>query len=205
LVARAVRVALDIPDIDEVVVSSDDEDVLAEARACGAVPERRPDALAQDDTPTLEVVQDFLARRPEVEALVLLQPTSPLRATTDVQTCLDVLTTADSVATVTGCEHPPEWSFRLTEEGRLHPVLGWDAVTARRQDAAPAYRLNGAVYAVRAQRIRDGAGLVGPDTTAVVMPLERSIDVDDELDLALASLVADRPGPGGSPSAGSGS
>jgi CMP-N,N'-diacetyllegionaminic acid synthase len=187
-------------------VSSDDDDILAEASASGAVPEQRSDALARDDTPTIEVLRDFLARRPEVEVLVVLQPTSPLRATVDVQACLDALATADSVATVTRCEHPPEWSFRLTDEGRLQPVLGWDAVTSRRQDAAAAYRLNGAVYAVRAQRIRDGVGLVGPETAAVVMPPERSIDIDDELDLAVAVLMAERAsqGSGESPSAGVG-
>lgn len=191
MVRRAVEVAR-AAGLDEVVVSSDDDAILAEALACGATPERRDPALAADDTPTLAVLRDHLARHPEVDVLVLLQPTSPLRAPQDIRACLDALSGADRVVTVTPSEHPVPWTFRVTGDDRLDPVLGWDAVATRRQDTESTYRLNGAVYALRAEVVRRGDPLVGPGTVAVVVPPERSVDIDGELDLEIARLLAAR-------------
>ena len=189
LVGRAVRLAQSVDAIDVVVVSSDDEEVLDEARSHGATADTRPAGLARDDTPTLEVAREYLARDPSVETVVVLQPTSPLRAAEDVRACLARLTDATSAVTVTAVEHPPEWTFRLGAGDRLEPLHGWGAVVDRRQDAAATFRLNGAVYAVKAARLRAGHGILGHETVAVVMPRERSIDIDDELDLALARMV----------------
>lgn len=190
LVGRAVRVARHVDEIDEVVVSSDDAGILAEGRAHGARAETRPEGLAGDEVMTLEVVRDFVFRNPDVDALVLLQPTSPLREASDVRRCLEALRSCESTATVTPCEHPPAWSFRLTREGTLDPLLGWRAVSGRRQDAPATYRLNGAVYAVRSRHLREGGSLVGPETHAVIMPAERSVDVDDETGRVFADLLA---------------
>ena len=192
LVGRAVRLADQIPRIDEVVVSSDDEDILQEARAHGATIERRTSTLAKDDTPTLDVLRDYLERHPAVDVIVLLQPTSPLRTAADVTASLDRLAEADSVVTVTALEHPAEWTFAIGEDARLEPLNGWDAVVGRRQDAPKRYRLNGAVYAVKAAHIRSGGRLVDRQTVAVVMPGVRSLDIDTELDLALAQLLLER-------------
>ena len=178
--------------IDEVVVSSDDEEILAEARAHGATTDHRSRELAADDTPTVAVLREYLERRPSVEALVLLQPTSPFRDPDDVEACLTRLEDATSVVTVTALEHPPEWSFRIGPGGHLEPLIGWDAMVGRRQEAPPTFRLNGAVYAVRADRLRAGHGLVGEETVAVVMPADRSLDIDTELDLEFARLLFDR-------------
>ena len=187
--------AIGISRINEVVVSSDDEDILAEARAHGATTDRRSRELAADDTPTVAVLREYLERRSSVEALVLLQPTSPFRDPVDVEACLARLEDATSVVTVTALEHPPEWSFRIGSGGHLKPLIGWDAMVGRRQNAPTAFRLNGAVYAVRADRLRSGQGLVDSETVAVVMPADRSVDIDTDLDLEFARLLFDR-GPG---------
>lgn len=171
------------------MVSSDDETILEEGRASGATVDVREARLAADETPTIDVLGDYLDRHPEVEAVVLLQPTSPLRAVADVRACLEGLDRADRVVTVTPVEHPPNWTFRLTASGGLDPVLGWEAVASRRQDATPTYRLNGAVYAVRAEVVRGGGSLVAPESAVVVMPPERSIDIDGAFDLEFARLL----------------
>jgi CMP-N,N'-diacetyllegionaminic acid synthase len=192
LVGRAVRLADRIPMIDEVVVSSDDEDILQEARAHGATIERRPSTLAKDDTPTLDVLVDYLDRHPAVDVIVLLQPTSPLRTAGDVTASLNRLAEAASVVTVTALEHPPEWTFVVGEDGRLEPLNGWDALVGRRQDAPERFRLNGAVYAVKADHLRSGGRLVDRQTVAVVMPGVRSLDIDSEFDLEVARLLVER-------------
>ncbi len=190
LVARAVDVAHQVPGLDEVVVSSDGEDILAEAARAGATALRRDPSLAGDATPTAAVVADVLAGRPGVVRVVLLQPTSPLRAPQDVVACLRALAGAPAAATVSPTPHPPEWLFRAGPAGALEPLLGWERMASRRQDVAPTYQLNGAVYAARADHLRAGGALVGPRTAAVVMPAERSVDVDDAVGLALARVLA---------------
>jgi N-acylneuraminate cytidylyltransferase len=190
LVRRAVEVALAVAEIDEVVVSSDAPTILEEGARAGAVPLRRPAALAADDTPTAAVVADLLARRPAARVLVLLQPTAPLREPGDVRACLAALATAPAAATVAVLSHPAEWLCARTADGLLEPLFGWAHMVGRRQDAAEVYTLNGAVYAADAAYLRAGNPLVGPRTAAVVMPPERSVDVDDAVGLALARVLA---------------
>lgn len=191
LLRRAVDLGLGCSGVDRVLVSSDDAEILRLAREAGAEPWPRPPELARDDTPMISVITQVLTDLTDVEILVLLQPTSPLRRGEDVEACLAALGAgAPSSATVTRLEHPLEWCMRLDDGQALEPVLGWDAVAARRQDANDVYRLNGAVYAARRDWILSQGRLVGPGTVGVPMPAERSIDVDTALDLALARLLA---------------
>jgi CMP-N,N'-diacetyllegionaminic acid synthase len=194
LVRRAVETALAVDAIDEVVVSSDDDEILAEATASGATVERRPAELASDTAGSLEVVRDLLEKRAGLGVLIVLQPTSPLREPQDVEATLAELEHAHSAATVTPVEHPPDWCFQLGGAGELKPPSGWDGMPLRRQDAPQTYRLNGAVYASLAGRLRRGSPLVGPGTHGVVMPRERSVDIDDEHDLAYARFLVERGG-----------
>lgn len=190
LVARAVHAGHAVTAIDEVVVSSDDEAILTEARSCGASVHARPASLATDDAPTVAVVAAFLRGRPDVDIVVVLQPTSPLRTADDVASCLRALGDGDTATTVSETDHPAAWTFTISAERRLEAVLGWDQVVSRRQDAPPTYRINGAVYAARAAHVVAGGELIGPETVAVVMPRERAVDVDDDLDLAVARSIA---------------
>ncbi len=194
LVERAVGVALATESIGEVVVTSDDDAILDAGERAGATRSRRPAELAGDATPTIDVVRHFLSDRPDVNTVVLLQPTSPLRNADDVRACLTALRSAPSAATVVGLDHPAEWTFRRDESGVLDPMMGWESMKRRRQDASPTFTLNGAVYAARADHLRSGGELVGPGTVGVVMPRERSVDIDDELDLEWARLLARRTG-----------
>ena len=214
LVARAIEVARAEPRIDTVAVSSDDPAILEAATRAGAEAWRRPAALAGDAVATLDVVRHHLGEHPEVEVLVLLQPTSPLRVPADVAACLDLLdatgsegpegpggpaTPVGSVVTVTPLEHPWQWSVELGEGGGVSPVAGWPAFSRRRQDLPAGYRLNGAVYVVRREWLERAGAFVGPGTRAVVMPPERSVDVDSAADLALARALTSHRPPAGAP------
>lgn len=193
LVARAVDVAVAVDAIDAVVVSSDDDAILDEAHRAGAEASRRPPELATDHAVTIDVVLHELARRPEVGTVVLLQPTSPLRTVDDVRACLAVHEPAHPVVTVTALGHPPSWTFRLDGSGGLQPLAGWEELAPRRQDDAEHYRLNGAVYVASRDHLAQHRSFVGPATRGVVMPGERSVDVDSRVDLALARLLAAPP------------
>ena len=122
---------------------------------------------------------------------MLLEPTCPLRSVDDVSRCLALLDDddVDSVATFKPAELNPLRAWRI-EEGRpvtfLPDVNPW----APRQRLPPAFQLNGAVYAFRADRLTGGdASILFGRTAAVVMPPERSVDIDGPLDLLVAEAV----------------
>ena len=174
-------------------VSTDGDEIAAAAKAAGGtVPFRRPTELAGDDASIVEVVRHALreyekgARRADV--VVLLQATTPLRTGAHIDAAVQaVLDGADSAQTVALDEHHPLHKFRL-ENGRLKPVFT-DEKASRRQDAAPIYRPNGGVFAVRAALLRDKASLYGDDHRGIVMDFESSVDIDTIWDFKLAEAI----------------
>jgi CMP-N-acetylneuraminic acid synthetase len=179
------------------VVSTDDPEIAATARSFGIdAPFLRPAQLAADDTPMLDVLVDLVATlernedyRPDV--LVLLQPTSPFRRAEHVDAAIALLDAsgADSVVTVIPVPHQftPTSLMRLDGD-RLRPALDAD-VPLRRQDKPVLFARNGpAVVAVRTPVLMAQRTLYGPDTRALVMSREDSLDVDDSFDLQMAEL-----------------
>lgn len=190
LVEIAVRSGLAVANVDEVVVSSDSPEILADGLRAGATVEKREPALALSETTSREVIDDVLSRRPDVDVLILLQPTSPLRAPRDVTACLETLLRHPTAATVTTTDYPSAWTRTISPEGHLLP--GRDPRDLHLAEGSEV-RLNGAVYVARAGHLRSGGELIDERTAAVLMPRSRSIDVDDAFDLHLARLLAASP------------
>jgi CMP-N-acetylneuraminic acid synthetase len=195
-VCHAIDAGLGAALVDRVLVSTDDPEIAAAAREAGAeTPFLRPAALATDDTPTLPVLQHAVRWLEEsgatVTAVVVLQPTSPLRTAADVDAAVRAFleSGADSVASVCEVDHSPYWMQRLHGD-RLVPFAPEGMAYVRRQDLPPVYRLNGAIYVARRAVVMEQARVMGADTRAYVMDRQHSIDIDDELDFQLAELVA---------------
>jgi CMP-N-acetylneuraminic acid synthetase len=196
LVCHAVDAGLGATLVERVIVSTDDPEIAAVARAAGAeTPFLRPAALATDETPTLPVLQHAVRWLEQhgtaVSTVVVLQPTSPLRSAAHVDAAVRLFldSGAESVASVCEVDHSPYWMHRLDGD-RLVPFAPEGAAYLRRQDLPPVYRLNGAIYVTRRPVVMDQARVLGDDTRAFVMDRQRSIDIDDELDFQLAELVA---------------
>ena len=177
------------------VVCSTDDDAIAEAaRAWGAeVPFTRPAELASDTADTVDVVlhaADWLAKagRP-FDTVCLVQPTSPLALPEDLAAAVRAFRAGDGTPVVsTSPAHPPQYTYRL-EGDRIVPMVKLEEVK-RRQDAGTLVSLNGAVYVIGLERLRRTRKFVDPDgTRAVVMPVERNVDVDTAGDLALAEAL----------------
>jgi CMP-N-acetylneuraminic acid synthetase len=191
LIAWTIEAALRSPSVDRVVVSTEDEDIAEVARQYGAeAPFLRPIALAQDDTPGVEPVLHALTELPGYSEVLLLQPTSPLRTAADIEAIVALRRTAEVPAAVSVSEAgvSPYLMYALDAGSHLAPLLG-EAPATRRQDLPPAYALNGALYvADTAPFVRDGSFMT-PETTAYVMPPERSVDIDTMLDWHLAEAL----------------
>jgi len=185
LLAWTIEAASKARYIDRLILSSDDEAIIAVARQFGCeVPFRRDAQLAADDSPTMAVVFDALDRCPGYDWVVLLQPTSPLRIAEDIDKALERCVALKAPACVSVCEaeQSPYWMYTLQAGDRLSPLLPTGAT--RRQDLPPVYVLNGAAYVADVTWLSVARTFLTPETVAYEMPIDRSLDVDTEADIA---------------------
>jgi len=196
LIAWSVEVVHGIPDICEVLVSTDDAAIAEVAVAAGAwVPWFRPSELATDSASSVDVALHALdwyeTLRGPVDALLLLQPTSPLRTRSTVQRGLELFNTSarSAVVAVSPVQSHPYWCFRI-EDGQLQPFVAGVEVLRRSQDLPPAFALNGALYIIAPSTLRTMRSFVPDGTRALLIdnPYE-AIDIDTELDWRLAELA----------------
>lgn len=191
LIAWTIEAARAARDVDAVVVSTEDGEIAEIARSWGAdVPFMRPPELAADDTPGIDPVLHALTMLPAYDAVLLLQPTSPLRTGADIEGLLALARQqgACSVVSIRETQDHPAWMYRLGSAGELQPLLPGEDI-ARRQDLPPVYALNGAMYFAQTAWLRARRGLVGPETIGYPMPTERSVDIDEPLDWRLAEML----------------
>lgn len=196
LIAWTIGAALRAKTLHKTIVSTDDMKIADIARKYGAeVPFMRPKELATDSTPTLPVLQHAVKYLEEKEGyrpkiIVILQPTSPLRDESDIDNAVSKLieTNADSVVSVCEAEHSPYWMKKLKKD-KVYPFIKTKKEYGKRQNLPKVYRLNGAVYVTRRNVLMNEGRVLGKDTRALVMPLEKSVDIDTVLDFKLAELL----------------
>ena len=188
MIAWTVDEAISAECVDRVVLSSDDDEIIAAAMAAGCeVPFRRPVHLATDVTASINVVLHALDQLPGYEYVVLLQPTSPLRTAADIDAAFGLMIESGAPSCVSVCDvdQSPYWMYKVAAGNKLERLLsGMDRVT-RRQDLPPIYILNGAIYIANIDWLRVNKSFVGVETVAYLMPKERSLDIDTAQDFEL--------------------
>lgn len=194
LIAWTIEAAQATPEIDRLILSSEDEEIITTARLFGCeCPFPRPLELAQDNSTAIEVALHLLANLQEqYDYLVWLQPTSPLRTPDDILACmrLCVHDQTMSVVSVSLVEKNPGWMFYLDETNTLSPVLPLaDHTRSNRQQLPQAYALNGAVYVTKIDWLLQSARFMDQHTKAYIMPPERSVDIDSQRDLLWAEWL----------------
>lgn len=195
LIAWTIEEARKSKYIDRLILSSEDADIIKVAREWGCdVPFVRPQNLADDTTPGIDPVLHALDILPGYDIVVLLQPTSPLRSVADIDNCIEQCVALKACSCVSVCEadKSPYWMFRLDESRRMTPVIDSVSRDSRRQELPKVYALNGAVYVSRAKCLQENKTFVTGKTVAYIMPKERSIDIDTEIDLiCLQAIIAE--------------
>lgn len=205
LIAYSIEHALASVYIDRVIVSTDGEDIADVSRHAGAeVPFVRPAELATDEAGTIDVLLHAArwleeADRYPFDVLVLLHATTPLRLTRDVDACIDILVeqNGDSVFSVAESYRNPYFNMvELDATGVPHLVK--EGSFESRQSAPPVFDLNSSIYVWRRDALVDGRSVILPNSRVYVMPRERSVDIDDEMDFRIAEiLLADTASAGG--------
>ncbi|WP_061039814.1 cytidylyltransferase domain-containing protein [Vibrio coralliirubri] len=184
--------------VDQVFVSTDDQEIADASSLFGVdVPELRPDHLASD-TATTESVLTYTLEKfgRDVDIIVLLQPTSPLRTAQHIDEALDLFIEkqAFSVVSVTPCEHPPLWANTLPEDGTMGDFIRPEALK-RSQDCGDFYRFNGAIYIFDARKLMEyGEIRYTEESFAYVMENRVSFDIDQQLDFELAEFFMNKEG-----------
>lgn len=198
LLVWSVEQGLATPEIARVVVSTDDPEVAAIARACGGdVPFLRPAEISGDDAPTSAAVLhalDFLsAQGEEFDAILLLEPTSPLRAPGDLAGAIKVLAEgwdrADSVVSV-GAIHTesPFVAKTINAEGFVVPLLPPSGVT-RRQDLPTAYFPYGVAYLTKVSAFRTVPTFYQRATLPFLVERWQNFEIDDATDFVCVEAV----------------
>lgn len=182
--------------LDKVIVTTDNEEIASVARTHGAeVPFMRPRELASDNAKTIDVIYhalDWLEANFETfDIVVLLQPTSPLRRSTDINNAVEMLFSQKASAIISVCEteHHPCWSNTLPHSRCMADFLRPELMNKNRQELPTYYRLNGAIYAAYCTYLKNQHGFFGSETFAYIMPKERSIDIDTKTAFNFANYL----------------
>jgi len=198
LIAWTIEQALASKYLDKVVVSTDDKEITEISKKYGAeIPFIRPKELAEDNAKGIDVVLhtiDWLKendKKKQYDLIILLQPTSPLRKSDDIDRAIELLFLKEAKAIVSVCEvdHHPLWANTLPEDGCMKDFIRKEIMNKNRQELPVFYRLNGAIYLAYCNYIKQYRSFIGENTFAYIMPRERSIDIDDEVDFGLAEIL----------------
>lgn len=200
LIGWAIKVAKEIHRIKRVIVSTDSTEIADIASGYGAeVPELRPAHLAQDDTPEWLAWQAALEYLTSSErrqgGVVVLPTTSPLRIARDVDNCIDEYEKGqtDVVITLSNAVRNPYFNMVTRDKkGYLSVVMENDHHLAHRQSAPDVYDVATVAYVTNASFIERSAGLFSGRVRGVLIPRERSIDIDLPLDLIIAESLMQR-------------
>ncbi len=200
LVAWPVATALGATSVDRVIVSTDDMAIATAARSAGAdVPFLRPAQLASDIASSMDVVLhalDTLASEGhEYEYVVLLEPTSPLTESSDLEAALSHLRRAeekaDAIVGICRVEAThPEYDVRVDRQGLISPYAVPDFKSLRRrQEIEDLYFLEGSLYISRVEAFRRYKTFYHERTLGYEVPRWKSLEIDDLLDFIMVEAV----------------
>ena len=202
LIAWTIDAALYCPFLDEIMVTTDDEEIAETARRYRAnVPFLRPAELGSDTATSFDAVKHaidyykyYLSM--EFDFVVLLQPTSPLRDSDDISKAINFLfdKNADAIVSVCEVEHSPLWVNTLPTDLNMTQFLKTETTSMRSQDLPKHYRLNGAIYICRTERLLfEKSFFISDNIFSYIMEKEASVDIDDQHDFKFASyLISNR-------------
>lgn len=198
LIAYTVEAGLASGEIDELMVSTDEEAIAEVSRKAGAkVPHLRPAHLATDQSPTIDTVihtiQYYAKKSANFDAVCLLQPTCPFRTAADIQQAILTFKAqdADSLISVREVPHQynPHWTFKANEAGFLDIATGEKNIIPRRQELPKAYHRDGSIYLVKTSVLLAQRSLYGARIAYHISENPIDINIDTMEDWAAAEAI----------------
>jgi len=198
LIAWSIEAGLASKFIDDLVVSTDGYEIASVSEQYGAeVPFLRPPELASDGASSISAILhtlDYLEKNERCyDAVVLLEPTSPLREVADIDAALELLVEKNSSSVVSVCAAEathPSFMFKMDAfTNKLFPFTGTQPNALRRQDIQPVYFLDGTIYCSTPKKIREENSFYHEETLAYVVPKWKSLEIDDADDFLMVEAI----------------
>jgi len=198
VIAYSIENSLNSKYIDRTIVSTEDKEIAEISKKYGAEVIERPKELATDEATTLVVLQHVLSVLKEQDynpdVVVLLQPTSPLRKTSQIDVSIKKLidNNANAVVSVSELHIGYKWLLEI-KNGKLYFISENNLKNTRTQDQEKSYMLNGAIYAYKTEIIlKSGIYNFNDNCLPLIMGKKTSIDIDDKTDLKLVEFYIKR-------------
>jgi CMP-N,N'-diacetyllegionaminic acid synthase len=187
LLQYTVEIALESQYLTDVILSSDDTQIITVAESLGVqVPFIRPTALAEDKTPTIDVIihalQWFEKQAVFFDAVCLLQVTSPFRTVEFLNKAITKFMDSgcDSLVSVQKVPHEynPHWTFEVNQDGNLKIATGESKIISRRQELPNTYHRDGSIYITKTEVILQQHTLYGKSTAFIESSPEFYVNID---------------------------
>jgi CMP-N-acetylneuraminic acid synthetase len=198
LIAHTIELALGMPEIAKIIVSTDDPEIAEIAKQHGAsVPFLRPPELAADNTPEWLAWQHAVSQVRDVigepfDRFISLPPTSPLRDESDIRNCLQRYSesSADIVIGITPAANNPYFNMvKVAPDGLTEIVIKPDGKVTRRQDAPTVYNITTCAYVTSPDFILSNNGIFDGILKSAIIPNDHAIDIDTPLDFEFAEFL----------------
>jgi len=192
LIAYSIEAGLQSKYIDKVIVSSDDNEILDISKKYGADVLKRPDELASDTATSFDTIKHTIENSNKYDYIILLQPTSPLRDANHIDGAIELLEekNADAIVSVCEMDHSPLWSNILDKSLSMKGFLRDEVLNKRSQDLETYYRINGAIYICKTDKLlKEESFFLKDNIFAYIMDRKSSVDIDEEIDFKIAEVL----------------
>lgn len=191
LISWTIEEALKVKEIDHIIVTSDDNDILDIGKKYGVGTHKREARLCEDNTPAWVVANSLMSylRAPKDAVIIYLQPTSPLRTAKEIKACYYFYKIMDCDSVIS-CyrNNTAYYSFKLAQ-GFLEPLFYGNYLNNRTQELPEAFVPNGAVAIISNEYLNSYGSFYTPRTKGFVMEKESSADIDDYSDWLFAEFL----------------
>ena len=198
LIGWSINIAKQINRVSRIIVSTDSEEIADVALEYGGeVPFIRPKELAHDSSPewlvwrhAIEYMEDNATEN--IDAIVVLPATAPLRSVDDVNACIDLFENkeVDSIITVSEASRNPYFNMTINNNsGYAELVILPESQITRRQDAPKVFDMTTVAYVVSANFVKKYNGIFEGKVKSVTIPQERAIDIDTPQDFKVAECL----------------
>lgn len=181
------EIALESQYLTDVILSSDDKQIITVAKSLGIqVPFLRPEELAKDTIPTIDVIihalQWYENQAVFFDAVCLLQVTSPFRTVEFLDKAIEkfIASGCDSLVSVQKVPHEynPHWTFEVNPEGNLKIATGEEKIISRRQELTEAYHRDGSIYIMKTEVLLQQHSLYGKSISFIESTPEFYVNID---------------------------
>lgn len=186
LIAWTIEASVNSKYITKTIVSSDSNEILEVAKNYGVHILKRPAEFASDLSSSEVVVKHTIDNSEEkYEYIVLLQPTSPLRDTFEIDKAFEKLFSSEATALISVCEYDNKIlkAFKENESGYIEGISNNKFPFMRRQDLPNTYISNGAIYIIKVEEFLKNNSFFTDKTISFIMDEIKSLDIDTKKDL----------------------